>query len=115
MMICSMKIYEGKRTPQGCVVTVLEDGGNPRRLDPRFDLREYNPSGFDWNCTGSGGAQLAIGLAADVLADDRHALRVHQKLMTSLVGRLAHEGWTLNEETLRSAITAAEMDRGHAL
>jgi hypothetical protein len=40
-----MKRYQGRRTPEGCVVTVREEGAEPRPLDPRLDLRCHSPTG----------------------------------------------------------------------
>ena len=65
---------------------------------------------------GSGPAQLALALAADVLGDDDRALAVYQKLKFRLVGGLPHEEWVLSESQIRSAIEAIEQERsGHAL
>ena len=82
-----MKTYSGVRTETGCAVTVTEAGGC-RGLDPRFDLRTHSPSGFEWGYGGSGPAQLALALAADVLGDDEAALGVYQRLKFRVVGRL---------------------------
>ena len=50
-----MKTYQGKRT--GYAVDVTVDG---RALDPRFDLWNHSPTGFEWGYGGSGPAQLAL-------------------------------------------------------
>ena len=34
-------------------------------LDPRFDLRNHSPDGFEWGYYGSGPAQLALALLCD--------------------------------------------------
>jgi hypothetical protein len=107
-----VKVYEGKRTPEGCVVTVREGDGAPRPLALRHDLRNHSPTGPEWGYAGSGPAQLALALAADVLGDDERAQDVYQQLKFKLIGRLPKEGWTLAEDTLRSAITAIEQERG---
>ena len=100
-----MKTYSGVRTESGCAVTV-EDGGGSRALDPRLDLRSHTPPGFEWGYGGSGPAQLALALAADVLGDDQAALGVYQRLKFRVVGRLPHDGWVLTDadlaDTLRS-------------
>lgn len=100
-----MKTYTGHRTENGCRV-VVSAGCACRGLDPRFDLRNHSPAGFEWGYGGSGPAQLALALAADVLGDDEAALGVYQRLKARLVGRLPADGWTLTEgelaETLRS-------------
>ncbi len=98
-----MKTYTGTRTEGGCAV-VVSDGGGCRGLDPRFDLRNHSPTGFEWGYGGSGPAQLALALAADVLGDDDAALGVYQRLKFRLVGRLPAESWTLTEDELAEAI-----------
>ena len=100
-----MKTYTGRRADGGCVVTVSA-GGNTYALAPRLDLRNHSPTGFEWGYGGSGPAQLALALAADVLGDDEAALGVYQRLKFRVVGRLPGDGWTLTEadlaDTLRS-------------
>lgn len=98
-----MKTYTGRRTENGCAV-VVADGDAGRGLDPRLDLRKHSPTGFEWGYGGSGPAQLALALAADVLGDDEAALDVYQRLKFRLVGRLPADGWTLTEAELGDAI-----------
>lgn len=109
-MSVSMKVYRGTRTEQGRHVTV-EEGDARRPLDPRLDLRNHSPTGFEWGYGGSGPAQLALALAADALGDDEHAQDVYQRLKFKLIGELAKEGWELTEERLRAAIDAIERER----
>src|SRR5436305_12723191 len=106
-----MKIYHGFRTDNGCAVTVEEDG-EITGLPLRDDLRNNSPAGFEWGYGGSGPAQLALALAADVLGDDERAQDVHQALKFKLVGGLPHDGWTLTESRVRAAIDAIEQERG---
>jgi hypothetical protein len=98
-----MKTYTGRRTEGGCAVTV-SDGDGPRGLDPRFDLRTHSPTGFEWGYGGSGPAQHALALAADVLGDDEAALGVYQRLKFRVVGRLPADGWTLTEAELTDVL-----------
>ena len=104
-----MKTYTGYRLPsdQGtaapALVTVHQEGQPRRPLDPRFDLRRH-ADGLNWGYGGSGPAQLALALAADVLGDDEAAQGVYQRLKFKLVGHLAKDGWSLTEEQLRQAI-----------
>jgi hypothetical protein len=106
-----MKTYTGYRTPQGCVVKVHEANGSSHDLPLRLDLRNHSPTGPEWGYGGSGPAQLALALAADVLGDDEAAQTVYQQLKFKLVGRLPHDGWSLTEEQLRQAIQEIQ-DRG---
>lgn len=106
-----MKRYQGTRTPDGCRVVVFEDGNAPRPLDLRLDLRNHSPTGFEWGYGGSGPAQLALALAADLLGNDEKAQDVYQRLKFRLIGGLPHEGWELGEDRLRAAIQSIEPER----
>lgn len=108
-----MKIYQGRRTEHGCAVDVEEDG-ECFSLNPRRDLRNHSAE-FEWGYGGSGPAQLALALAADVLGDDERAQDIYQRLKFRVIGGLPHEGWVLTESRIRSAIDALEQERGHAL
>lgn len=98
-----MKTYTGHQTADGCAVTVA-DGNGDHDLNPRFDLRKHSLTGFEWGYGGSGPAQLALALAADVLGDDEAALDVYQRLKFRVVGRLPADGWALTEAELAASI-----------
>ncbi len=104
-----MKVYHGRRTEHGCAVDVEEDG-ECTLLDLRRDLRLHS-SETNWGYGGSGPAQLALALAADVLGDDEKALDVYQRLKFKLVGGLPHEGWVLTEAQVRATIETIEQNR----
>ena len=105
-----MKVYRGTQTETGAAV-VVEENGNCRTLDPRFDLRNHSPTGFNWGYAGSGPAQLALALAADVLGDDEKAQDVYQRLEAKLVASLPAEGWSLTEDRIRSAIETIDREK----
>jgi hypothetical protein len=111
-----MKVYHGRRTEHGCAVDVEEDG-ECSLLNPRLDLRNHSPTGLEWGYSGSGPAQLALALAADVLGDDDRAQAVYQQMKFKLIGRLPHEEWVLTERQIREAIETIEQERrrGHSL
>ena len=56
-------IYEGTIDQDGHHVDVIADGKR-QRLKPRNDLVNHSPDGFCWGYSGSGPAQLALGLLA---------------------------------------------------
>src|SRR5947207_15748033 len=105
-----MKTYTGYRTENGCAV-VVSVGCACRGLDPRRDLRNHSPTGFEWGFGGSGPAQLALALAADVLQDDERAQDVYQRLKFKLIGSLPDEGWMLTEDRIRAAIATIEQEQ----
>ena len=90
-----MKRYEGRREGYAAIVTV--DG---RRLNPRRDLWNHSPSGFEWGYCGSGPAQLALAILADHCGDDEQALNLYQRFKWAVVVELPRH-WTL---------TSAEID-----
>lgn len=73
---------------------------HPLRVQPGEPI----PTGFEWGYGGSGPAQLALALAADVLGEDEAALDVYQRLKFRVVGRLPADGWTLTEAELADAL-----------
>ena len=86
-----MKTYEGRR--QGYAVIVTVDGCP---LNPRLDLYNHSPTGFEWGYCGSGPAQLALAILADHLADDRQALDMYQRFKWAVIAELPRkQGWTL--------------------
>ena len=86
--------------------------GEVYSLHPRHDLRNHSPTGFEWSYSGSGPAQFALALAADVLGDDDYAQEIYQRLKFKLIGGLAHEGWVLTEGRVRSAIDDIRQEQG---
>jgi hypothetical protein len=72
-----MTTYHATRTEHGEAATVVvDDDGQPSSLDPRRDLKDFAPEGYDWGSDGaySGKLALALALAADVIGDDKRAL-----------------------------------------
>lgn len=96
-----MSCYEGRRTKAGAVVTADGD-----ILDPRLDLCNHSPDGFEWGYGGSGPAQLALAILAHHLDDDEQALALHQSFKFAVVARFPKSGWTLTSgqitDTLRT-------------
>lgn len=105
-----MRVYRGVRTGDARVVTVRDEDGAERPLDPRFDLRNHSPDGFNWGYGGSGPAQLALALCADVLGNDERVRAVYQRVKFSLVGRLEGDRWELTDVEIHSAVEAAEAE-----
>jgi hypothetical protein len=96
-----MKRYEGRREGYAVIVTV--DG---RPLNPRLDLWNHSPNGFEWGYGGSGPSQLALALLADHLADDDQALAQYQSFKFAVVAKLPTKGWTLTSDQIQHALAS---------
>ena len=94
-----MKIYMGRR--QGYVAEVTVNGSP---LNPRLDLWNHSPTGFEWGYGGSGPAQLALALLADHLGDDQQAVNLHQDFKRVVVAGLPHQGWRLTSEQIQETL-----------
>lgn len=94
-----MKRYEGRREAHGTIVTV-----NRRPLNPRLDLWNHSPTGFEWGYGGSGPAQLALALLADHLDDDEQAVALHQDFKRAVVAKLDRRAWTLTSEQIEQTL-----------
>ncbi len=93
-----MKVYEGGRSLDGAVVTV-----NGMPLDPRFDVRRFSRTGFEWTYEGDGPRQLALALLCDHLGDARRALELTESFMRSVVAELDN-AWQLTSEEIDAAL-----------
>jgi hypothetical protein len=98
-----VKRYEGRRTEQGVEVTV---DGQP--LNPRLDLWNHSPSGFEWGYADSGPPQLALALLADCLGDEADAIGWHQDFKSAVVAGFPLAGWTLTEQEIQETLYAFE-------
>jgi hypothetical protein len=96
-----MKVYKGTR--EGYVAEVTVDG---HPLNPRLDLWNHSPTGFEWGYGGSGPAQLALALLADHLGDSDKAVNLHQEFKRAVIADLPYRGWTLVSEQIQRALTA---------
>lgn len=100
-----MKRYIGRRTDAGLTVVVCPDGEPERPLEPRFDLRNHSPTGFECGYGGSGPAQLSLALCADVLGDDAVAQAVYQAFKFRVVGGLPRDqDWILTEDEITAVL-----------
>lgn len=95
----------GKPTTFRCIVSVVGDG-QTRSLDPRLDLRNHSPTGFEWGYDGSGPAQLALALVADCCGESYAVPRIYQAVKRLLVAGLPQDGWTLTSSVLGSLVNA---------
>jgi Family of unknown function (DUF6166) len=94
-----MKEYEGRRTRQCVEVSV-----NGVLLNPRFDLRNHSPTGFEWGYCGGGPAQLALAILADYLGNDQQALNLYQRFKWQMIAELPRKHWILTSREVGDAV-----------
>ena len=94
-----MRTYEGRREGYAVIVTV---NGVP--LNPRLDLYNHSPTGFEWGYGGSVPAQLALAILANHFGDDRQALAIYQSFKRVVVAGLPEPGWTLTSRDVDQAL-----------
>jgi len=95
------KEYRGRQAADGVVVTV-----NGRPLNPRHDLYNHSPDGFEWGYSGSGPAQLALAILADHLGNGALALVHHQEFKFRVVAGLPEQEWVLTGDDMSHALQA---------
>lgn len=108
-----MNSYEGRRDPDGAAIVRVRRPGKPLRpLRPRLDLAKHSPTGFEWGYGGSGPAQLALAILADVLGDDEKAARYHQWFKFMVIAKLPHDRWLLTVDDVHGAVARIEITQG---
>jgi hypothetical protein len=84
-----MKIYEGRRTIDGLVVTV---DGAP--LSEHYEVKQFTKFGFEWTYEGDSPRQLALAILFDHLGDAARAVALSNSFMTDVVANLDND-WRL--------------------
>ena len=79
-MASTSKVYEGRRTIDGLVVTV--DGN---RLDEHYDVKRFTTFGFEWSYEGASPQQLALAILVEHLGDNQRALNLVEPFMKNVV------------------------------
>lgn len=97
-----MTVYEGGRSLDGAEVTA---DGVP--LDPRFDLRAFSRTGFEWTYEGDGPRQLALALLAHHLRDPARALALTEPFMRAVVAELDN-AWRMSSADIDAALDGIE-------
>jgi hypothetical protein len=86
-----MKVYEGRRTIDGLIVTV-----NGERLDEHYEVSRFTRYGFEWTYEGESPRQLALAILYDFLGDKARALALSESFMKSTIANLDNY-WVLTE------------------
>ena len=97
-----MKIYQGKRTIDGLVVTV---DGQP--LGEHYEAKRFTKFGFEWTYEGDSPQQLALAILADYLGDNARAIRLSEPFMKQVVANLDND-WQLTGTEVDAAVRSIE-------
>jgi hypothetical protein len=89
-----MKVYEGKRTIDGLVVTV---DGKP--LPEHYEVKRFAKYGFEWTYEGESPRQLALAILFDYTADKDRAIALSEPYMEDVVANFDND-WTLTGEDI---------------
>jgi Family of unknown function (DUF6166) len=97
-----MKVYEGRRTIDGLVVTV--DG---RPLPEHYEVKRFTRFGFEWTYEGESPQQLALAVLVDYLGDRNRALRLSEPFMKLVIANLDND-WRLSGADVDAAVQSLE-------
>lgn len=103
--------YIGDRVPEaggGMPVYVVGPAGSAP-LDPRHDVRNHSPDGFQWGYGGSGPAQLALAICCHAVGVTR-AQKVYQDFKFRVVASLP-DAWELKRADVVRIIELLEQER----
>ena len=101
-MASTSKVYEGRRTIDGLVVTV--DGN---RLDEHCDVKRFTKFGFEWSYEGASPRQLALAILVEHLGDNQRAIRLAEPFMKKVVANLDND-WRLTGGEIDEALAALQ-------
>lgn len=101
-MTAYLGIKMGDTGPQPVYVEERVNGGDDRKqtpLQPRHDLANHSPDGFQWGYGGSGPAQLALAILAHQF-DDETALEHYQDFKNDFVSDWSGN-WYITETEIK--------------
>ncbi len=96
-----MKIYEGKRTMDGLVVTV--DG---QRLPEHYEVKQFTRRGFEWTYEGTSPQQLALAILFDHLGNKDSAIALSGAYMKDVIANLDND-WRLTGDDIDAYLSKA--------
>jgi Family of unknown function (DUF6166) len=99
-----MKIYEGRRTIDGLVVTI--DG---RPLPEHYEVKQFTKYGFEWTYDGDSPQQLALAILFDHLGDGSRAVALSKPYMQEVIANLDND-WRLTGDEV-AAFVGRHSDR----
>jgi len=93
-----MKIYEGRRTMGGLVVTVDDEP-----LPEHYEVKQFTKRGFEWTYEGSSPRQLALAILFDYLGDRERAIALSETYMKDVIANLDND-WRLSGDDVEAYV-----------
>lgn len=95
------KMYVGRRSIH-CTVTVQEisKAVKPRKLNPRLDVRNHSPDGFEWGYGGSGPAQLALAILCEHFGDKVLAQAWYQQFKFRVIAAIKSDEFVFTTDEI---------------
>lgn len=88
-----------------------DDNSTPYPIRERQDLDNHSPTGFAWGYSGSGPAQLALAILADLFGDEI-AVGYHQAFKFRVIAGLDQDkGWELTEDKITKVVADLRLER----
>ena len=81
-------------------VRIERRDGTSLPLNPRLDVRNHSPDGFNWGYSGSGPAQLALAILADFTGSVWFAESHYQEFKSDIVARVQSSRFDVAAETV---------------
>jgi hypothetical protein len=108
----SGKVYSGTRSDlNGCNIVVIDmSDGSQYDLDPRNDLMNHSPDGFNWGYGGSGPSQTALAIMADHCGGGENEALARYQAFKRVVVSDWEDTWTITTEQINKVLT--RIDRG---
>jgi len=100
-----MKIYQGRRTMDGLVVTV---DGEP--LSEHYEIKQFTKRGFEWTYNGTSPRQLALAILFDYLGDKECAIAMSEPFMKDVIANLDND-WQLTSDEVNDYLRYRDADQ----
>jgi len=94
------KVYRGKRTIDGLIVTV-----DDHRLPEHYEVKQFTTRGFEWTYEGSSPQQLALAILFDYLGDKNDAIALSAPYMKDVIANLDND-WQLTGDEVGAYLRA---------
>jgi hypothetical protein len=111
-----MIVYQGVRNPETGKLRILRFDSSAetiRPLNPRNDLYNHSPDGFEVGYHGSGPAQTALAILADHLRDDERAVRLHQEFKRAVIAKIDRQAdFAIADDDVDGWLEVLEAEKG---